>query len=126
MKVADSVVGRHPNSQPLYMRVATQAEIDLISGHLHIPWASKGHGRSPMIPIKNGQLTAPVVAPPPIVHPLKDVSNARRSKISVYVDSSAKPSLKPSTGKKVHRPLGKENMPPTTVPVAQVYSGRRR
>ncbi|KAF9039121.1 hypothetical protein BJ165DRAFT_1407357 [Panaeolus papilionaceus] len=40
-QVADSVVGRHPHTHPLSTRVATQAEIDLISGHVHIPWAFK-------------------------------------------------------------------------------------
>ncbi|KAF9530666.1 hypothetical protein CPB83DRAFT_920506 [Crepidotus variabilis] len=40
MKVADEVVGRHPNAVPLRGRIATQEEIELISGHVHIPWAS--------------------------------------------------------------------------------------
>jgi hypothetical protein len=39
MRVADSIVGSHPFAQPLSARVATQAEIDLISGHVYIPWA---------------------------------------------------------------------------------------
>ncbi len=39
MRVADSIVGSHPFAQPLSERVATQAEIDLISGHVYIPWA---------------------------------------------------------------------------------------
>lgn len=39
MRVADSIVGSHPFAQALGARVATQAEIDLISGHVYIPWA---------------------------------------------------------------------------------------
>jgi hypothetical protein len=39
MKIADDVVGPHPSAKPLSERVATQAEIDLISGHIHTRWA---------------------------------------------------------------------------------------
>ncbi|PPQ93895.1 hypothetical protein CVT25_007808 [Psilocybe cyanescens] len=68
MKVADSVVGRHPDAQPLCTRVATQAEVDLISGHVHVPWASfRGTGGTsatscqPPVPVK---VMRPVVSAP--------------------------------------------------------------
>jgi hypothetical protein len=51
MKIADDVVGRHPFSKPLPERVASQAEIDLISDHVHIPWAYDAR-RSQPTPVK--------------------------------------------------------------------------
>jgi len=59
MKVADSVVGRHPSARPLRERVATHAEIDLISGHVHIPWVEPP-SRKP-----RGPPTAVMVLGPP-------------------------------------------------------------
>ncbi|KAH9475172.1 hypothetical protein JR316_0012283 [Psilocybe cubensis] len=72
MKVADSVVGRHPDAQPLSARVATQAEIDLISGHVHVPWAFNGPGPSgsqPPVPVKvmRPVLSAPASAIAPAI-----------------------------------------------------------
>ena len=51
MKIADEVVGRHPYAKPLLERVASQAEIDLISDHVHIPWAHDAR-RSQPTPVK--------------------------------------------------------------------------
>ncbi|KAF8896852.1 hypothetical protein CPB84DRAFT_1848040 [Gymnopilus junonius] len=121
MKVADSVVGRHPDAQPLHMRVAMQAEVDLISGHVHIPWASKSRGRSPMVPVKI------IAFPPPAANTgvLKDLSDIQSSKITVYIGNTLKSSSRPSKGKKMHRPRGKENLPPTSLPPVHVYSDRR-
>ncbi|CAA7267832.1 unnamed protein product [Cyclocybe aegerita] len=42
MHAADTVVGAHPNARPLSARIATREEIELISGHVHIPWAFTG------------------------------------------------------------------------------------
>ena len=62
MKVADTVVGPHPFAQPLSARVATQAEIDLIGGHVHIPWAFRAKLSQP-VPVK---VLQPISVPPPI------------------------------------------------------------
>lgn len=58
MRVADSIVGSHPFAQPLSARVATQTEIDLISGHVHIPWALDRPKTSRPMPVK---LQKPIV-----------------------------------------------------------------
>jgi len=62
MGVADTVVGRHPFAQPLSARVATQAEIDLIGGHVHIPWAFRANISQP-VPVK---VLKPIAVSPPL------------------------------------------------------------
>lgn len=47
MRVADDVVGRHPFAKPLCDRLPSQAEIALVSRHVHIPWA---HDAGPLQP----------------------------------------------------------------------------
>jgi hypothetical protein len=47
MKIADDVVGRHPFAKPLFERVASQAEIDLISDHVQLRWVHDGRRSQP-------------------------------------------------------------------------------
>lgn len=107
MQVADSVVGQHPHAQPLSSRIATQAEIDMISGHVHIPWAFNDSGRPQPVPVK-------VQKPVTVVYreePLKDVGNLRAHGRAILgtVSQAAKRSSK---GKAIRQPLGKEDRVP--------------
>jgi hypothetical protein len=52
MRIADEVVGRHPFAKPLFERVATPAEIALISSHVHIAWAHDARRLSQPAPVK--------------------------------------------------------------------------
>lgn len=47
MNIADDVVGPHPFAKPLFERVASQAEIDLISDHVQIGWIHNGRQSKP-------------------------------------------------------------------------------
>ncbi|KIM44103.1 hypothetical protein M413DRAFT_375038 [Hebeloma cylindrosporum] len=127
-RVADSVVGPHPNAQPLSSRIATQAEINMISGHVHIPWAyNDASGRPPPIPVKvqkpvtaYQQQFTPTTSPtatasartPTPQAPLKDVGNLRAQGRAIFgtVNHAARGSA--SKGKGVRQPRGKENTPP--------------
>ncbi|KAF8966063.1 hypothetical protein BDZ97DRAFT_1917766 [Flammula alnicola] len=110
MAVADSVVGRHPHAEPLSTRVATKAEIDMISGHVHIPWAYKS-GHKPQHVRLKVQKPDVIYAPTP-VQPglLKDIGNIRGRDILV-AESNTKIVKGSSKGKSVRRTRGKENMP---------------
>ncbi|PPQ68132.1 hypothetical protein CVT24_002958 [Panaeolus cyanescens] len=117
-RVADHVVGRHPNAQPLSTRVATTAEIELISGHVHIPWAFN--------PDPNKiQPTAVKVVPPVMsgqhapfdtANVLREVTNMNRGR---DVWNPAKDPAKRLVGKTKasRRPLGR---PPMSVVAADL------
>src|SRR5260221_4027744 len=47
MNIADDVVGPHPFAKPLFERVPSQAEIDLISDHVQIRWIHNGRQSQP-------------------------------------------------------------------------------
>lgn len=119
MAVADSVVGPHPHARPLHTRVATKAEIEMISGHVHIPWAFKVDGRPPPVAVK--------VQIPDVVYPvlptqpgmLRDVGNVGRQERDTVVlgtDGGAQVGRRPTKTKYTHRTRGKENIPVTSLP----------
>ncbi|KDR72991.1 hypothetical protein GALMADRAFT_212963 [Galerina marginata CBS 339.88] len=116
-RVADSVVGRHPNAQPLSTRVATQAEIDLISGHVHIPWAFTGKCKSQPMPVK---VLKPIIVPTP--SPIrtgfsKDIGAIPGGRdVLVTVNNTMK---RPHGGKNARRVHRKENMPPAPARLAR-------
>jgi len=47
MKIADDCVGPHPFAKPIFERVASQAEIDLISDHVQIGWIDNARRSQP-------------------------------------------------------------------------------
>ena len=114
-RVADFVVGPHPNAQPLNSRIATQAEINMISGHVHIPWAYNDSGRPQPIPVKvQKPVTVYQLAPAQPTRPeepIKDVGNLRAHGRAI-LDTVSHATRGSSKGKGVHQPRGKENMPP--------------
>ena len=79
-QVADDVVGRHPQGKPLITRFATYAEITLISGHVHIPWAYTHVKRNQPVPVK---VPAAVYVPLSIVPSLalEDLGNIQGLRI---------------------------------------------
>ncbi|KAF8197051.1 hypothetical protein BJ912DRAFT_1140689 [Pholiota molesta] len=121
MAVADAVVGAHPHARPLHTRVATKAEIEMISGHVHIPWAYKVDGRPAPVAVK--------VQVPDVVYPvlpaqpgmLRDVGNVRgagRDAVAGDAESEggAQVGRRPTKTKSTHRTRGKENVPVTSLP----------
>ena len=90
-QVADHVVGRHPLGKPLITRVATCAEIALISGHVHIPWAYTHAKKNQPVPVKV-QKPAAVYAPLSIVPSLAlvDLGNIQGLHIWRAVNNNAK------------------------------------
>jgi hypothetical protein len=90
-QVADHVVGRHPQGKPLITRVATRAEIALISGHVHIPWAYTHAKKNQPVPVKV-QKPAAVYAPLSIVPSLalEDLGNIQGLHIWRAVNNNAK------------------------------------
>ena len=90
-QVADHVVGRHPHGKPLNSRVATRAEISLISGHVHIPWAYTHAKKNQPVPVKV-QKPAAVYAPLSIVPSLalEDLGNIQGLHIWRAVNNNAK------------------------------------
>jgi hypothetical protein len=90
-QVADHVVGRHPQGKPLNSRVATRAEISLISGHVHIPWAYTHTKKNQPVPVKV-QKPAAVYAPLSIVPSLalEDLGNIQGLHIWRAVNNNAK------------------------------------
>ena len=92
-QVADHVVGRHPHGMPLSTRVATHAEIALISGHVNIPWAytHTGTKKTQPSPVKV-QKPATVYAPLSIVPSLalEDLGNIQGLHIWRAVNNNAK------------------------------------
>jgi len=116
IQVADHVVGRHPYGKPLISRVATQAEIALISGHIHIPWAYTHLKKTQPVPVK---IQKPAVTYAPLsIMPLEDVGNTQGRLIWRAVNNNTKLSKG-----KIHRHThGKENIPIAPLPA---YSSRR-
>ncbi|KAF9555931.1 hypothetical protein CPC08DRAFT_110585 [Agrocybe pediades] len=107
MKVADKVVGRHPYAQPLCTRVATQEEVDLISGHVYIPWAYTGPGVTQPTPVKvmkPGVLIAKTQS-----NVLKDVSNTRVKTREGQPAASTSNTKRSAHKKSAHRINRKEN-----------------
>ena len=90
-QVADHVVGRHPQGKPLSTRVATRAEIALISGHVHIPWAYTHAKKNQPVPVKVQKPPA-VYAPLSIVpsFALEDLGNIQGLHIWRAVNNNAK------------------------------------
>ena len=90
-QVADHVVGRHPQGKPLITRVATRAEIALISGHVHIPWAYTHAKKNQPVPVKV-QKPAAVYTPLSIVPSLalEDLGNIQGLHIWRAVNNNAK------------------------------------
>ena len=90
-QVADHVVGRHPQGKPLITRVATRAEIALISGHVHIPWAYTHAKKNQPVPVKV-QKPAAVYAPLSIVPSLalEDLGKIQGLHIWRAVNNNAK------------------------------------
>ena len=91
IQVADHVVGRHPQGKPLINRVATRAEIALISGHVHIPWAYTHAKKNQPVPVKVQKPPA-VYAPLSIVpsFALEDLGNIQGLHIWRAVNNNAK------------------------------------
>jgi len=89
--VADHVVGRHPQGKPLISRVATRAEIALISGHVHIPWAYTHAKKNQPVPVRV-QKPAAVYNPLSIVPSLalEDLGNIQGLHIWRAVNNNAK------------------------------------
>ncbi|KJA17329.1 hypothetical protein HYPSUDRAFT_46523 [Hypholoma sublateritium FD-334 SS-4] len=108
MDVADAVVGRHPHARPLHARVATRAEIDMISGHVHIPWAYPESDRPQPVPVKVLKPLINYPAVPPQPGQWTDVSNVGDRDVRV-VNKLPSGRASPRT-KKAHRARGKENM----------------
>ena len=119
MQVADQVVGRHPHGKPLSTRVATDAEIALISGHVDIPWAYTHTKKIQPVPAKV-QKPAAVYAPLSIVPSLalEDLGNIQGLHIWRAVNNNAKF----FKSKSLRHARGKENIPIAPQPV---YSSRR-
>ncbi|KAF9483654.1 hypothetical protein BDN70DRAFT_276847 [Pholiota conissans] len=119
MAVADSVVGAHPQARPLHTRVATKAEIDMISGHVHIPWAFKVDNRPAPVAVKvqKPDVVFPVL-PAPSNQPalLRDVGNVRGRDADVANEESAQREKRTSRTKYTYRTRGKENIPVTSFP----------
>jgi hypothetical protein len=90
-QVADHVVGRHPQGKPLITRVATRAEIALISGHVNIPWAYTHAKKNQPVPVKVQKPPA-VYAPLSIVPSLalEDLGNIQGLHIWRAVNNNAK------------------------------------
>ena len=90
-QVADHVVGCHPQGKPLITRVATRAEIALISGHVHIPWAYTHAKKNQPVPVKVQKPPA-VYAPLSIVPSLalEDLGNIQGLHIWRAVNNNAK------------------------------------
>ena len=116
-QVADHVVGRHPQGKPLITRVATRAEIALISGHVHIPWAYTHAKKNQPVPVKV-QKPAAVYAPLSIVPSLalEDLGNIQGLHIWRAVNNNAKLFLDKNL------PHARENDPIATRPA---HSTRR-
>jgi hypothetical protein len=119
IQVADHVVGRHPHGKPLSTRVATRAEIALISGHVHIPWAYTHEKKNQPVPVKVQKPPA-VYAPLSIVPSLalEDLGNIQDLHIWRAVNNNAKLFM----NKSLRHARGKENIPVTPRPA---YSSRR-
>ena len=117
-QVADHVVGRHPQGKPLISRVATRAEIALISGHVHIPWAYTHAKKNQPVPVKV-QKPAAVYAPLSIVPSLalEDLGNIQGLHIWRAVNNNAKLFM----DKGLHH--ARENIP--IVPPRPAHSSRR-
>jgi hypothetical protein len=115
MQVADHVVGRHPHGKPLSTRVATHAEIALISGHVNIPWAytHTGTKKTQPSPVKV-QKPATVYAPLSIVPSLalEDLGNIQGLHIWRAVNNNAKL----FKGKSLRHARGTENIPMAPTP----------
>ena len=113
--LADSVVGQHPHARPLHSRLATQAEIDMISGHVHIPWAHKNDPTRPQptaVKVQKPVVFHPAVPPPVLMPPLQDTGNVHRKGVSAYMSEIALEKRSPK-GKSARRVRGKENAPPS-------------
>lgn len=108
MDVADAIVGRHPHARPLHTRVATRAEVDMISGHVHIPWAYGADERPQPVPVKVLKPLIHYPAVPPQPGLLKDVSNVGGRDLRV-LNKPASGQASPRT-KRAHRIRGKENL----------------
>ncbi|KAF5319658.1 hypothetical protein D9619_008645 [Psilocybe cf. subviscida] len=114
MTLADSVVGQHPHARPLHARIATQAEIDMISGHVHIPWAHKNDPRRPQptaVKVQRPIVLHPAVPPPVMMTPLKDTGNIHHKGSSANTNEITVEKRSPK-GKSGRRLRGKENTPP--------------
>lgn len=110
-QVADHVVGRHPQGKPLITRVATHAEIALVSGHVHIPWAYTHAKKNQPVPVKVQKPAA--VYPPLSIVPslaLEDLGNIQGLHIWRAVNNNAKLFLDKS------HPHARENDPIATRP----------
>ncbi|KAF8151735.1 hypothetical protein B0H34DRAFT_862111 [Crassisporium funariophilum] len=120
-KVADSVVGRHPDAKPLITRPATLSEIALISGHISIPWAYMKEKKTQPTPVK---VRKPIAARAPSPDRsgllLNNIRNVRTQDIFGARNNNAKRPAKP--GRSFRHGRGKENIP---VPPAPAISGRR-
>ena len=116
-QVADHVVGRHPQGRPLNTRVATRAEIALISGHVHIPWAYTHAKKTQPVPVKVQKPPA-VYAPLSIVpsFALEDLGNIQGLHIWRAVNNNAKLFMGKSLGH------ARENIPTAPQPA---HSSRR-
>ena len=110
IQVADHVVGRHPHGMPLSTRVATPAEIALISGHIDIPWAYTLHTKKIQPAPVKVQHPAAVYAPISIVPSLalEDLGNIQGLHIWRAVNNNAKL----FKGKSLRHARGKENIAP--------------
>ena len=119
IKVADHVVGRHPQGKPLITRVATRAEIALISGHVNIPWAYTHAKKNQPVPVKVQKPPA-VYAPLSIVPSLalEDLGNIQGLHIWRAVNNNAKLFKDIS----LRQTRGKENIPIAPRPA---HSSRR-
>ena len=119
IQVADHVVGRHPQGKPLVTRVATRAEIALISGHVHIPWAYTHAKKNQPVPVKV-QKPASVYAPLSIVPSLalEDLGNIQGLHIWRAVNNNAKL----FKARSLHHARGKENV---SIAPRPAYSSRR-
>jgi len=114
MKVADRVVGRHPDAKPLCTRVASQREVDTISGHVYIPWAPTRPGLTPPFPVK-------VLKPGSV--PSQRYPNVLRDTSNIHITtpdsrpiatSSTKKQIKRKTGRRAY---GKENISAAQCPL---------
>lgn len=105
IQVADDVVGRHPYGKPLITRIATQAEIALISGHVHIPWAFEHLKKTQPVPVKIQKPSAAMM--PSLV--LGNVGNTHGR----YVINDNTKFVK---GKHFRHGRGKENIPIAPLP----------
>lgn len=113
IQVADHVVGRHPLGKPLITRVATQAEINLISGHVHIPWAYPHVKKAQPVPVPVKVKKPPTIYAPLSIVPslaLEDVGNTHDLPIWRAVNNNAKL----FKAKSIRHTRGKENIHSTS------------